>query len=398
MGLARQIDHHEAWRVIDELKHRHGSYRSIPPHAAGPYLDHLTLAMEGEAKEAKKESKQAPEFELKALSLDERSGNELRPTTFAQLVGQDRLKSLMGRIVANARDTGQTLDHMLVIGASGTGKTTFAQVVANELGRRVFQVEAPVRVDVLTWLAEHGQDGDILIVDEIHQVATAAAKQSKEFADPEQFYLAMEDRRLAVGDSMLTFPNITFIGATTDPGLLPTAFQNRFPLRLTLDRYTWADMARLAEANAHALNLAISDVASEQLGRASRRTPRLVNSYVKNARSLIGEFDGLGHGLLNAACATEVVEALNATTWDGLDSSQQRMLIALLRSKRQARTGEFVYQASVGAISTALGLGRDTKYVTIEVEPYLIEEGLIVITHGGRQLTEAGIARAEALA
>jgi Holliday junction DNA helicase RuvB len=360
-----------------------------------------TAAEEWRRKEAERElerstprSARAREIErpvtLTPLAFDARSANELRPATFDQMVGQDRLKRLMRRIVANHQAIGRPLDHIMLAGQSGTGKTTLAQVVAHESGERVFQVKAPVTHAVLSAAQRTLADGDVLIVDEIHQQVNGDRRGVTQAADPEDFYHIMEDRKLPTETGMLDFPSITMIGCTTDEGLLPEAFLNRFPLRLTLDPYTTDDMARLAEANARQLEIRALPEAALMLGRASRRNPRQLNTYVRNAVAL-------GYRLLDCQVATEVIQDLNGCTLDGLTMDMQAMLRCLLRSYRVNQKGGLVYQASVNTIATALGHSRDTKAVSLFVEPYLIAEGYVQVTHGGRQLTNKGIERAQEL-
>lgn len=388
--------HHAEWRALREVRYggAAGLRLKASEHRYNAAAADLALTEQRErAKLRARENAQAERVELRPLTFDDRSANALRPANFSQMVGQDRLKRLMARIVANVRASGAPLDHMLIAGQSGTGKTTIAQVTAHELGRTVYQVKAPVSHGVLEELGRVCHDGDVVIVDEIHQQVTGDRRGIGQAADPEDFYHIMEDRRLPTAGGMVPFPAVTFVGATTDEGLLPEAFLNRFPLKLTLDPYTWDDMERLAVANAHSLGLPIGDIAASRLGRASRRNPRQLNTFVRNALSIGGPAV-----VVDAALATEVIQDLNGCTWDGLTIDMQGMLRTLLRSRRESRGGKVVvYQASVNTIATALGHGRDTKAVALFVEPYLISEGLVCVTHGGRQLTEAGIARAKEL-
>jgi Holliday junction DNA helicase RuvB len=295
----------------------------------------------------------------------------------------------MARIVANSRKSGRPLDHMMLAGQSGTGKTTLAQVTAHESGARVFQIKAPVTHAMLRAVQRTCRSGDVVIVDEIHQQVQGDRRGITQAADPEDFYHVMEDRRLPTEGGMTRFPAVTFIGCTTDEGLLPEAFLNRFPLRLTLDPYTEDEMTTLALANARQLGVNMNAVAAHVFGRAARRNPRQLNTYVRNAVAL-------GANDIRGDTAREVVEDLNGCTWDGLTRDMQLMLTTLLKSERTTRRGT-VYQASVNTIATALGHSRDTKAVALFVEPYLISEGYVLVTHGGRQLTDRGIQRAREL-
>lgn len=329
--------------------------------------------------------------EILPLDLDARGSNELRPAYLADMIGQDTLRPLLRRIIDVAISSGRPLDHLLMQGASGTGKTTLAQIVAHELGVRVFQVKAPV--DLLTFEALRlcMADCEVLVIDEIHQQVSGDRRGLTQAADPETFFHVMEDRTLATATGMLPFPAITIIGATTDAGLLPEPFLNRFPLQPRLAPYTEADMTRIVAANAAALGVHLEHEVDRILAAATRGIPRIANNYVKNARTL-----AIG-GVVTGELAEEVIVSLNATTLDGLTLDMQRMLRFLLRSRRESRDRTVVYQASVNTIATALGKSRDTKAISLYVEPYLIERGYVQVTHGGRMLTPKGIERASRL-
>lgn len=328
---------------------------------------------------------------LHPLDFAARSANELRPETFEAMVGQERLKVLLARIVANTLASGAPLDHMLLVGSAGTGKTTFAQVIAHELGRDVYQLKAPVAQDVFEELARVCSDGDVVIVDEIHMQVSGDRRGVTQAADPETFFTVMEDQRLMSPSGMIEFPQVTFIGCTTDAGLLPEPFLARFPLAPQLDPYTDSDMLKLAVANALSLELRVTVEACAIFAKASRDIPRQVNTYVRNARALAAGAQ------TNEALAIEIVEELNSTTLDGLTRDMQNMLKFLLRSRRESKDGTVSYQAGLNSIATACGKSRDSKAIALYVEPYLIERGYVGVTHGGRQLTDAGIERAREL-
>jgi Holliday junction DNA helicase RuvB len=329
---------------------------------------------------------------LKPLSFDERSGNALRPRTFAEFVGQKKLKPLLERLVNVAKATGRPLEHMLLTGSAGTGKTTVAMLLANELNRDCYLLQAPVSEATLLEVSKVCCDGDVVIIDECHLLVQSDRRGVTQAAPPESIYSILEDRRLATPTGVVEMPDITIIGCSTDIGLLPDPLLMRFSLQPTLEPYTVEEMAILANANAEDLHIGMEPEGALVFANASRGTPRIINRYCKNARSLGA--DGI---VVDKAFATEIVTELNSTTLDGLDASMVGMLKFLLRSPREDRQGNMAYQASAGAIATALGFSRDMKRVALFVEPTLIARGFVEVGHGGRALTTAGIARARAL-
>lgn len=324
--------------------------------------------------------------------LRSRGGNSLRPETFDQMIGQTRVKDLMRRIVTAAIDRHEVLDHILLVGGSGTGKTTLGQVIAHELGSEVYQLDAPITHDMLRELRTKMNDGDVLIVDEIHRQVMPDRRGVTAAAAPEIFYTVLEDRTLVTETGVLGFPRITVIGATTDSGLLPEPFLARFPLQPKLSPYTVADMGEIAAANADALHCTIDAEARMLFAGAARGNPRQMNTYVRNAKMLTG------NGHIDAAIAREVIIDLNSTTLDGLTQDMCLMLRFLYtRGSRTNQKGEVIYTASVNTIATAIGKSRDTKAVALWVEPYLIERGYVQVSHSGRILTDEGIIRAQQL-
>lgn len=338
---------------------------------------------------------------VEPLDFNARTGDELRPDTLAQMIGQDRLRALLGRIVTIAKVTHRPLDHMLLVGSAGTGKTSLAQVIAHEVGADVYMLKAPVALDVFEALAERAKDGDVVVIDEIHLQVSGDRRGITQAADPETFYHVLEDRRLLTQSGVIEFPRLTFIGATTDAGLLPEPFLDRFPLKPQLDEYTTPQMAKLAERSARKLGLTITPDAALTFAEASRATPRQINTYVKNATSLatptLDQRTNQPILLLDKALAVEIIVELNSTTLDGFTRDQQNMLKFLLRARHKNAKGDVTYKAGLGSIATAIGKSRDSKAVALYVEPYLMKRGMIAVTNGGRELTPAGVKRAEAL-
>lgn len=327
---------------------------------------------------------------LEPMDFTARSGDPLRPSTLAEMVGQDRLKVLLGRIVTIAKVTKRPLDHMLLVGSAGTGKTTLGQVIAHEMGSDVYMLKAPVAFDVFEALAKRAKDGDVVVIDEIHLQVSGDRRGITQAADPETFYHVLEDRRLLTTTGAIPFPACTFIGATTDAGLLPEPFLARFPLQPQLDEYTVPQMVELASRSARQLGLTMQLDAAEVFANASRSIPRQINTYVKNAQSLAATS-------VDRALAVEIVVELNSTTLDGLTRDQQNMLRYLLRARHEGASGRITYKAGLSSIATGIGKSRDSKSVALYVEPYLMKLGLIVVSSGGRELTPAGVARAEGL-
>lgn len=336
------------------------------------------------------DAKAAKEAAPQPVGKENSSKNRLRPTRFAEVVGQDQAKAAMQRVISTALTRNEALDHALLLGPAGTGKTTFANVIANELGRRLFQVAAPVSLETLLALREVMEDSDILFVDEIHMQAVMERRGKEAMSSPEVFLTLLEDGVLMTAEGMVPFPAITVIGATTDPGRLPDPFLDRFPLEPRLEDYSQRELAVIAERNSRALSLTLMPGVADLFAGAARFTPRLVNNYLRNAGSLAPP-----DGYIPLLVAEEVL-AMNHTTPDGLSREMQatlRFLYSRCRRER-AKDGEVTYSASINTIATAIGLSRDTRAVQLRVEPYLIRQGFLQVGSGGRSLTPMGIARA----
>lgn len=326
---------------------------------------------------------------IRPATAGERSANELRPTSFFDIMGQEKAKRLLKRMVDVAKSRGRRLDHILMVGPAGTGKTTFAHVIAIELGAQVYQLEAPISADTLAELRTVMNDGDILFIDEIHQQAVGDRRGRQSATQPEVLFGVMEDFTLATGFGVLPFPKVTIIGATTDEGALPDPFVMRFPIRPRLVDYSEDELTVMAMKNAARLGLRCNATVARRFAAASRRVPREINNYIKNAAMLTS-------GVITDELASEVLFDLNGVTPDGLTADMQNLLTFLYTRCRRVSvgTGEIRYQASVSSIATAIGKSRDQKAVQLRVEPWLIKEGYLQVLHGGRALTPAGVLRA----
>jgi Holliday junction DNA helicase RuvB len=355
----------------------------VPP---APSAVDILLAADAQRQAWATEEGPAPQA-IVASSAVERSANPLRPRYLDEMIGQERLRRLLRRVIDAALARNQPLDHVLLVGPAGTGKTTTANVIAAELGVSVYQVEAPVSKSTLLQLRDVMSDGDVLFLDEIAQQAKGGSEETA----VEHLYHLLEDCTMPTAQGMVAFPKITVIGATTDEGELPRPLLDRFPLRPVIEPYSVVDLATIASHNAAALDLTMDTDAAEAIARAAGDVPRLVNSMVRNCGSL-----STGH--VDLGLAQEVIVDLNGRTLDGLSRDQQNYLRFLRTQGRFSKAaGGTIHQASMTTIATAIGKPRDPKGITQLVEPLLISRGLVQITNGGRRLSDAGLTRARDL-
>lgn len=360
---------------------------AMPPTLDEVLNDRPRLFVPTQQPNAGGEERQLP----RPVGSDDRSRNPLRPATFAEVIGQEKAVTMMQRVVATTLKRGEPLDHVLLVGPAGTGKSTFSHVIANELHAAVYEVEAPVSFETLLDLRHVMRDRDMLRIEEIHQQAVMERRGRTTNTQPEVLYALMEDFVITTETGLLPFPRITIVGTTTDEGMLPDPFLARFPLRPHLEAYSATDLGIMAIWNAERLGLKIEIDAAWAFAQASRGVPRQVNNYVRNAAMLTD-------GIVTQEVADEVLHDLNGVTSDGLTRDMQNMLAFLFeKGKRTMANGDVVYQASVNTIATAIGKSRDSKAIALRVEPYLIEQGFVQVRHGGRALTDAGVARAKEL-
>ena len=265
------------------------------------------------------------------------------------------------------------------------GKTTLATIIAEELQRPVWVEKAPISVSRLLTLGKQMQDGDVLVLDEVHLQAKGRVAGNS----PEALYHVMEDQKILTEQGLFNYPDITVIGATTDVGLLPKSFADRFTMRPPIQDYTTDDMQAIAKMNAKALEVGMDKAAEQVLAHASQWTPRVINNYVNQAYFMA---ETLGMQAIDADLAKMVLEN-QGVEHDGLTHQHMQYLTCLHKSLRWfAGPKEWNAKASLKTITFGMNI-QDTKFVEREIEPLLFKLSYIRVVSGGRELTEEGFSR-----
>lgn len=302
----------------------------------------------------------------------------LRPTSFQEYVGQERLKRNL-KIAIDAvkkRADGTSLDHVLLYGPPGLGKTTMANVIAHELGANLRVTSGPAieRAGDLASILTNLQDGDVLFIDEIHRLRRAVE---------EILYSAMEDYKLdivigkgpAARSVRLDLPHFTVIGATTRTGSLAGPLRDRFGITHRLEYYKVPEIEQIVSRTAAILNTEIKPEATALLATRSRLTPRIANRLTKRVRDFA---DVNGDGIIDAETATRALALLEIDEL-GLDPADRNMLELMLENYEDR---------PVGLTTIAALTGDETTTIEDYYEPYLIQLGFIEKTPRGRRVTE----------
>jgi Holliday junction DNA helicase RuvB len=302
----------------------------------------------------------------------------LRPATLADFVGQERVKEQLAIALDAAKARGDALDHVLLAGPPGLGKTSLAQILRRELGVGIRQVAGPAleRKGDIAAILTSLEPRDVLFIDEIHRLNRAIE---------EILYPALEDFRLdiVVGQGpaartlTLDLPPFTLIGATTRTGLLTTPLRDRFGLTFRLDLYSADELGAIVRRSAGILGVEIESDAAETIARRSRGTPRIANRILRRVRD-VAEVRHAG------AITTEIaVEALELLEVDdaGLERFD-RELLATIASKFGG--------GPVGLSTLAVALGEEADTIEDVYEPYLLQLGFLQRTARGRTITELG--------
>jgi Holliday junction DNA helicase RuvB len=299
----------------------------------------------------------------------------LRPRDFKSYVGQERLKKNLKLAISAAKKRGEPIDHVLLYGPPGLGKTTMATVIANEMGAQIRVTSGPAieRAGDLASLLTNLQDGDILFIDEIHRLHRVVE---------EVLYSAMEDFKLDImlgkGPSArslrLDLPKFTIIGATTRTGALAAPLRDRFGMIHRLEFYDPNEIQKIIQRAAGILNVKIDDDSAKLLSGRARLTPRIANRLLKRVRDYA---DVNGDGIIDTQIATEALSLLEIDAL-GLDPADRGLLEAIMEHHNGGPVG----------VETLAALTSEERTTIEDVyEPYLMQIGLLERTPRGRKVT-----------
>ena len=313
--------------------------------------------------------------EIEKMQLDESVESSLRPSSFEDYVGQEKIKSNLAIAIAAAKKRADVLDHVLFYGPPGLGKTTLAHIIAAQMGAAIKVTAAPMieKAGDLAAILTNLQSGDVLFIDEIHRLSPAIE---------EVLYSAMEDFRLdiiigsgpAAQTIKIDIPHFTLIGATTRAGMISAPLRDRFGMQFRLQFYTHAELARIVQIASVKLGKESAADAGAEIARRSRGTPRIALRLLRRIRDFAEVRD---EGAISHDRAREGLEALGVDE-QGFDEMDIKYLEILFDAKRRA----------LGLSTIAAALSEDEGTIEDVIEPYLLANGYIEKTAKGRIATD----------